>query len=143
MTNFTIIIAVSAEPEFENVANGAVVWHLSRVMHDIDVHCKKREYASKLRAEPFVKPSKILGGLLSCMSFGVHVVYRERLHRAHPASHASLADFRTFVQANLVEWSGKALFIQWHPKLLFTPFCEMRIYLYVCPSQSLAEFDLT
>jgi hypothetical protein len=115
--NFTVIIAVSAEPECEKVANGAVVWHLSRVMHDIDVHCKQREYASKqkarhgdcwLRAEPFAKPSNILDGILSCMSFGVHIIYRERLHRAHPAYHVSLANFRTFVQANLVEWSGKA-----------------------------------
>jgi hypothetical protein len=43
-------------------------WHLSRVMHDIDVHYKQREYASKLLAEPFARPSKILDGLLSCMS---------------------------------------------------------------------------
>jgi hypothetical protein len=122
VTNSTVIIAVSAEPECENAANGAVIWHLSRVMHDIDVHCKQREYASKLRAEPFAGPSKILDGLLSCMSFGVHIVYRERLHRAHPASHASLADFRTFVQANLVEWSGKALNYPMAPELLFTLF---------------------
>jgi len=106
---FLELKSVSAEPECENAANGAIVWHLSRVMHDIDVHCKQREYASKLRAEPFVKPSKTLDGLLSCMSFGVHIIYRERLHRAHPASYASLADFRTFVQANLVEWSDANL----------------------------------
>ena len=79
-------------------------------MHDIDVHCKQREYASKLRAEPFPEAIEDPGWpFLSCVSFGVHIIYRERLHRAHPASHASLADFRTFVQANLVEWSGKAL----------------------------------
>ena len=84
-------------------------------MHDIDIHCRQREYANELRAPPFAKPSKILDGLLSCMSFGVHLVYRERLHRAHPASHASLADFRAFVQTNLEEWPGKALSVQWYP----------------------------
>jgi hypothetical protein len=89
-------------------------------MHDIDVHCKQREYASKLHAELFAKPSKILDGLLSCMSFGVHVIYREWLHRAHPASHASLADFRTFVQENLVEWSGEVLNYPMVPELFFT-----------------------
>jgi len=54
-------------------------------------------------------PSKILDGLLSCVSFGMHLIYRERLHRAHPVSHASLADFRTFVRAILVEWSDANL----------------------------------
>ena len=106
------VIAVSVEPECENAANGALLWHLSRVMLDIDIHCKQREYACQLRTQPFAKPSKILDGLLSCMSFGVHLVYRERLHRAHPASHASLADFRAFLQEVLVEWSGKALAVQ-------------------------------
>ena len=120
--NFTVIIAVSAEPECKNAANGAVVWHLSRVMHDIDVHCKQKEYASKLHAGPFNKPSKVLDGLLSCMSFGVHLIYRERLHRAHPASYSSLADFRTFVQANLVEWSGKTLTIPMAPRALVYTF---------------------
>lgn len=121
-----VVIAVSAEPECENAANGALLWHLSRVMHDIDIHCKQREYASKLRAQPFAKPSRILDGLLSCMSFGVHLVYRERLHRAHPASHASLADFRAFLQEVLVEWSGKALAIQLHPRSSLSFFCRCK-----------------
>jgi hypothetical protein len=104
---------VSAEPECANVVNGAVLWHLSRVMHDIDVHLKQREYASELRAEPFPEPSKMLDGFLSCVFFGVHFIYRDRLHRAHPASHASLLDFRAFVRAMLVEWSGRTAAIRW------------------------------
>lgn len=139
----TLLLAISAEPECENAANGAVVWHLSRVMHDIDIHCKQREYASNLCSEPFIKPSKILDGFLFCMSFGIHIVYRERLYQAHPASHASLADFRTFIQANLEEWSGKALTIRWYPSSCLHFFCEMRIYSYVCPLSVMAEFDLT
>ena len=108
-----VIIALSAEPGCANVANGAVLWHLSRVMHDIDVHLKQREYASELHAEHFPKPSKILDGLLACAFFGVHFIYRDRLHRAHPASHATLLDFRPFVRAMLVEWSGRTATILW------------------------------
>ena len=100
-------LAVAAEPECEYAANGAVVWHLSRVMQDIDVHRKNRESTSKLRELPLPKPSKILDGLLlSCVFCGVHMIYRERLHRTHPASYPSLSDFRAFVRAILVEWSG-------------------------------------
>jgi len=106
---FLELKSVSAGPEFAHVANGAVLWHLSRVMHDIDVHFKQRVYASELRAEPLPRPSKILDGLLSCVFFGVHFIYRDRLHRAHPASHASLMDFRAFVRAMLEEWSDANL----------------------------------
>jgi hypothetical protein len=102
-------LGVAAEPECEYATNGTVVWHMSRVMQDIDVHRQNRESRSKLLAPPLPNPSKILDSLLSCIFFGVHMIYRERLHRAHPASHASLGDFRAFVRAILVEWSGKAM----------------------------------
>jgi hypothetical protein len=84
------------------------------------VHHKQRERATKRRAQPSSMPSKILDGLLSCVSFGMHLIYRERLHRAHPASHASLADFRTFVRAILVEWSGMAAVISMASEVLLT-----------------------
>jgi len=101
-------------------------------MYDIDVHRNQRERASKRRAQPLSMPSKILDGLLSCVSFGMHLIYRERLHRAHPASHASLADFRTFVRAILVEWSGMAAVISVASEVLFTYFwSQTRIYSYV------------
>ncbi|KAI9513238.1 hypothetical protein F5148DRAFT_285702 [Russula earlei] len=54
------------------------------------------------------------------MFFGVHAMYRERLHRAHPASHASLADFRAFVRVMMVEWSDA--------NLLATVFSERDLY---------------
>ena len=101
-------------------------------MYDIDVHRKKREYASKPRAQPFSMPPKILDGLLSCVFFGMHLIYRERLRRAHPTSHASLEDFRTFVRAMLVEWSGMAAVIPMASKVLLTRlFLQTRIYSYV------------
>ena len=122
-------LALAAEPECENAANGAILWHLSRVMYDIDVHRNQREHTSKPRAQPFSMPPKILDGLLSCVFFGIHLMYRERLHRAHPASHAPLADFRTFVRAILVEWSSMAAVISMASEVLFTYiFLQTRIY---------------
>lgn len=120
LTQVLCPLALAAEPECENAANGAIVWHLSRVMYDIDVHRKQRERARKCRVQPLSIPSRILDGLLSCVSFGMHLIYRERLHRVHPASHASLADFRTFVRAILVEWSGMAAVISMASEVLFT-----------------------
>ena len=125
-------LALAAEPECEDAANGAILWHLSRVMYDIDVRRKQRERASKPRAKPLSIPSKILDGLLSCLFFGMHLIYRERLHRAHPESHASLADFRAFVRAILAEWSGMTTVISMASGVILTYISlQTRIYSYV------------
>jgi hypothetical protein len=101
-------------------------------MQDIDVHSKNRESASKLRAPHLPKPSKILDSLLSCVFFGVRMIYRERLHRAHPASQASLADFRAFVRAILVEWSDTAMVDFGDPQVSFVNvslFADMNLHV--------------
>jgi hypothetical protein len=107
--SWLLLLAVATEPECERAANGAIVWHVSRVMYDIDLHHKQREDANRPPAHPFPKPSKIIDGFLSCMFFGVHLIYRERIHRVHPLSHVSLADFREYIQAIMLEWSGEQI----------------------------------
>lgn len=90
-------------------ANGAITWHIARIMHDIDLHRKERESASKPRVQSFSRPSKVLDGLLCCVFFGVHLIYRERLEYVHPAHRASLVDFQRFIREVLLEWSGKSM----------------------------------
>ncbi|KAI0307015.1 hypothetical protein B0F90DRAFT_507046 [Multifurca ochricompacta] len=51
----------------------------------------------------------VLDGLLSCVFFGVHYIYRERLQSVHPLSSTSFADFRAFIQEILLEWSDANL----------------------------------
>ena len=91
-------------------AHGAITWHIARIMYDIDLHRKQRESASMSRVQSFTGPSKVLDGLLCCAFFGVHLIYRERLERVHPARRVPLVDFRRFIQEVLLEWSGKSIF---------------------------------
>ncbi|KAI0254866.1 hypothetical protein BJV78DRAFT_1183419 [Lactifluus subvellereus] len=106
---FLELKVVSTEPECGRDANAAVVWHLSRVMHEIDLHRYQREPARRLPAQPFPKPSKVIDGVLTCMFVGVHLIYRERIQRTHPLSRVSLADFRAFIQTIMSEWSDANL----------------------------------
>lgn len=118
-----LFAAVSTDPACERAANAAAVWHLSRVMHDIDLHCKQRESANGLPDQPFPKPSKVIDGVLSCMFVGVHLIYRERIQRVHPLSQISLADFREFIESIMLEWSGKQM-----PRIEFSPHVYMFSY---------------
>lgn len=102
---FLQLKAISTDIDCMMAANGAITWHIARIMHDIDLHRNQRESASKSRDQPFSRPRKVLDGLLCCMFFGVHLTYRERLEQVHPARRVSLVDFRQFIQDVLLEWS--------------------------------------
>lgn len=91
-------------------ANGAITWHIARIMYDIDLHQSQKEGVSLSRAQFFPRPSKVLDGLLCCVFFGVHLIYRERLEQVHPARRVSIADFRQFIEEVLLEWSGESVF---------------------------------
>ncbi|KAI0268096.1 hypothetical protein BC834DRAFT_676237 [Gloeopeniophorella convolvens] len=107
---FQELKACSREPDCEKAANAAILWHISRVMYEIEVHRRiRREKASKTRTNPFGQPSRVVESVLCCVLLGSHYVYRNRLERAHPLAHASLLDFRAFVQSILLEWSDANL----------------------------------
>jgi hypothetical protein len=111
--------AISLDMDCMMAANGAITWHIARIMYDIDLHRKQRESASKSHVQSFSRPSRVLDGLLCCVFFGVHLIYRERLEQVHPARRVSLADFRRFIQEVLLEWSGKSM-LGWRLGRLFT-----------------------
>ncbi|KAI9467173.1 hypothetical protein BJY52DRAFT_1236849 [Lactarius psammicola] len=101
---FLHLKAMSTDIDCMMAANGAITWHIARIMHDIDLHRKER--ARKSDFQSFSRPSKVLDGLLCCVFFGVHLIYRERLEQVHPARRGSLlVDFRRFIQEVLLEWS--------------------------------------
>ena len=79
-------------------------------MYDIDLHQSQKEGVSMSSAQFFPRPSKVLDGLLCCIFFGVHIIYRKRLEQVHPARRVSIADFRQFIEEVLLEWSGKSIF---------------------------------
>jgi hypothetical protein len=116
--------AISTDIDCMAAANGAITWHIARIMYDIDLHHKQRESASKSRAQTFSRPSKVLDGLLCSVFFGVHLIYRERLEQVHPARRVSIVDFRRFIQEVLLEWSGESMLGQGSACCL-QPFIQM------------------
>ncbi|KAI9447879.1 hypothetical protein H4582DRAFT_35987 [Lactarius indigo] len=132
---FLHLKAISTDIDCMMAANGALTWHIARIMHDIDVHRKQRESASKSHVQPHSRPSRILDGLLCCVFFGVHLVYRERLEQVHPARRASLVDFRRFIQELLLEWSDV--------NLLATVFLAANVTVLSALPQGITTFQRT
>jgi len=102
---FLQLKAISTDIDCMAAGNGAITWHIARIMYDIDLHHKQRESANKSRVQTFSRPSKVLDRLLCSVFFGVHLIYRERLEQVHPARRVSIVDFRRFIQEVLLEWS--------------------------------------
>ncbi|KAF8272150.1 hypothetical protein EI94DRAFT_1719117, partial [Lactarius quietus] len=101
--HFLQLKTISTDIDCTAAANGAITWHIARIMYDIDLHYNQRESVSKTRAQFFPRPLKGLDGLLCCVFFGAHFIYRERLEQVHPARRVSIVNFRGFIQDVLLD----------------------------------------
>ncbi|KAA1466618.1 hypothetical protein DENSPDRAFT_831480 [Dentipellis sp. KUC8613] len=94
----------------------AIVWHVARVMSDIERYRQRYQYGTQgsriYRDVAVAEPTwqvKIVDGLLFLFLFGVHRMYRERLERTRPGGIIYLPDFQNMMKSLLVEWADSNL----------------------------------
>ncbi|TFY71970.1 hypothetical protein EVG20_g1013 [Dentipellis fragilis] len=113
----------------------AIVWHVARVMSDIERYRERYQYGTQgsriYRDIAVAEPTwqvKIVDGLLFLFLFGVHRMYRERLERTRPGGIIYLPDFQNMMKSLLVEWAGE------YSNLLATVFVSANVAFLAVPN---------